>query len=338
MQKRVALINDLSGYGKCSINTQIPIIAAFGDTASCCLTSYLSNHTAYRDKVKIDLNEELPKVLKMWEELNFKFDGVITGYVGNAANILNIREYLADQKLENDNMFIMVDPVFADNGKMYCEMTDEHVTNFKKLMEISDITTPNITEACMLTGVDYEVLRIKCGLLNYEGNEQAQLEKLSKKVIEACKEVLEKIIFKKNQITIITGIELYNSIVTIMDVFEGDKGVRQTTCNFAKKLDPRPGAGDLFDALFMETKLFGYGLVDCLNITSGFISNALRFSIDKKYPYEEGIIYEPILFNNMNVIMQNTKRRDEVQNNNGQTDQSPNPNNGAIPPNAPTNI
>lgn len=78
MNKRIALINDLSGYGKCSIYAQIPIISIFGDTASCCLTSYLSNHTAYKDKVKIDMNENLTKVLDMWQKLEFKFDGVIT--------------------------------------------------------------------------------------------------------------------------------------------------------------------------------------------------------------------------------------------------------------------
>ena len=85
------------------------------------------------------------------------------------SKILNIREYLADLKLDNDKMLILVDPVFADNGELYCEMTEQHISNFKKLMEVSDIITPNITEACMLTGVDYELLRIRCGLLRYEG-------------------------------------------------------------------------------------------------------------------------------------------------------------------------
>lgn len=320
MNKKVLLINDLSGYGKCSINSQIPIISIFGDIASCCLTSYLSNNTSFEEKYKVDLNDNMTKVFDVWNRLNVKFDAALTGYVGNADNILNIREYLSDLKLDNDNMLIMVDPVFADNGKLYCEMTDQHITNFKKLIEIADIITPNITEACYLTGVDYEMLRIKCGLLNYENNEKEKLEHISKKVIEAIKEVLQKIIYKKNQTTIITGIELYNSVVTVMDVFEGDKGVRQTTCNFTKKLENRPGAGDLFDALFLETKIFGYRLVDCLNITSGFINNALRFTIDNKFPKEEGIVFEPILFNNMNVIMKNTKRQ-------GETNKEPNTNN-----------
>ncbi len=315
MQKRVALINDFSGYGKCSITSQIPIVSAFGDVASCCITSYLSNHTGYKNHYKVDLNENLPKVLDKWKENEFKFDGILTGYIGNPSNIINIREYIADLKLENERMLVMVDPVCADNGKLYCEMTDEHIKNYKKLMEIADVITPNLTEACFLTGIDYEELRVRCGLLNFENSEKEKLEHISKKVIEAIKELLEKIIVKKNQISLITGIELYNGVVTVLDVYDGDKGVRQTTCNFVKKLENRSGTGDLFDVLFFEAALFGYNFVDCLNIASGFVNNALRFTIDKKFPKEEGIIYEPILVDNINVIRQATKKRETKKNN-----------------------
>ena len=308
MQKRVALINDLSGHGKCSITSQLPIVAAFGDVASCCITSYLSNHTGYKNKYKIDLNNHLPKVLDMWKENGFKFDGILTGYIGNKESILDVREYIADLKLENENMLVMVDPVCADNGQYYCEMTSEHIENYKKLMEIADVITPNITEACFLTGIDYEELRIKCGLLNYDGSEKEKLEHISKKVIEALNDLLKKIIVKRNQISLITGIELYNGVVTVLDVYDGDKGIRQTTCNFVNKLESRSGTGDLFDVLFFEAVLFGYKFVDCLNIASGFVNNALRFTIDKKYPKEDGVVYEPILVDNINVIRNSTKK------------------------------
>lgn len=309
MLKKVALINDLSGYGKCSINAQIPIISAFGDVASCCLTSYLSNHTGYEKKYKIDLNDDLNNVLDMWNQNNFKFDGIITGYIGNADSILNVREYIADQKIDNDKVLVLVDPVFADNGKMYCEMTEKHVENYKKLMEIATVITPNITEACMLTGVDYESIRVKFGLLKTEKKDEKDLEKLSKQVLEILKDVMKRIVVKRSQITIITGIELFNSVVTVLDVNDKDKNIIQTTCNYVDKLDSRPGSGDLFDALFMETSLFGYSLIDCLNIASNFVHNAIRFCNDKNIKKEEGIIYEPILIDNMIALRKATKEK-----------------------------
>ena len=312
--KRVALINDISGYGKCSITTQMPIISAFGDVPACCITSYLSNHTAYENKFKKDLNDTLPNVLEMWNKNNFKFDAVLTGYIGNAENILNVKNYLEDLKIDNERTLLMVDPVFAVNGKLYCEMTDTHIENYKKLAEMADILTPNITEACMLTGVDYESIRVKCGLLQFEKDNKEKLEEVSKKVLEAVSELYKKLIFKRTQITLITGIELFNAVCTILDIFNGDLKQRQTSLNFAIKQTPRCGTGDLLDAVFLECFLNGLEIVDCLNVSSSFVQNALRFTNDNKFPVEEGIIFEPILIDNMNAIRDHAKKVQEERN------------------------
>ncbi len=46
-QKRVALVNDISGFGRCSMTVALPVISHFGH--ECCVlpTSILSNHTGY---------------------------------------------------------------------------------------------------------------------------------------------------------------------------------------------------------------------------------------------------------------------------------------------------
>ena len=46
-QKKIAMINDLSGYGRCSLTVAIPIISAM--KVQCCPvpTSILSNHTGF---------------------------------------------------------------------------------------------------------------------------------------------------------------------------------------------------------------------------------------------------------------------------------------------------
>ena len=312
---RIALINDLSGYGKCSITTQIPVISAFGDVASCLLTSYLSNHTGFSEFNKVDLSNDLKKNIEVWKKNQFTFNGIMTGYISNAQNILDVKDFIINQKVMN-NCLLLVDPCFADNGNFYCNMTNEHVENYKKLMEIANIVTPNITEACYLTGCDYESIRVKCGLLRYEGNEKSKIEHVSKKIIEAIKDVLQKLPTKKQQISVITGIELYNSVVTVLDVVDGDKDIRQTTCNYAAKLDNRPGTGDLFDAFLFETILHGYNLIDSFNITLNFVHNALKFSRDQRFRIEEGVIFEPILLDNMIVLRNKTKTNNSDKNKN----------------------
>lgn len=311
--RRVALVNDLSGFGKCSINTQIPIISAFGDVPYTLLTSYLSNNTSYKNFHKVDLKDELPKVIKTWDDNGFAFEGIMTGYIGDPQNILDVKDFVVNQKINNQSI-VLVDPCFADDGQMYCSITDEHINNYKTLLEVGDFITPNMTEACMLTDEDYESKRVKLNLLSYEGNDKDKLKHISEKVIEVLKPVIEKIVKKKKQTCLITGIKLFNSVVTILHIVDAGRDLVQTTFNFTNRFDDRPGTGDLFNAVFFETILNGYTYIDALNISSGFVSNALRFTIDSKFRKEEGIIYEPILMDNINFIKQNTKRKGDDQN------------------------
>ena len=102
--KRVALVNDLSGYGKCSINSQIPIVSAFGDVPYTLLTSYLSNNTSYKNFHKVDMKDELPNIIKVWDDNGFAFEGIITGYIGDAKNILDVKDFVVNQKINNQSV------------------------------------------------------------------------------------------------------------------------------------------------------------------------------------------------------------------------------------------
>ena len=281
MNRKVALINDMTLNGRSAVLSQIPIISSFGDRAY------------------VGVSE------------NIKYDAFITGYIENASEILKMRELIADAKLDNQNVLALVDPVFADKGNLYTNITKEHVTNYKKLIEISDIMTPNLTEACVLADVSFDEYKDKYCTIKYENESKEKVDNLSKKIIETIFPLLDKLRFKKNQITIVTGIELYNSILTVLDVYDGDHGKRQTTCNYSEKVEEREGAGEIFDAMFFETCTGGFNLVDSLSVSTSFINNSLRFSRDKKIDKTDGIVYEPILNDNVNVIKQ--KLREDMK-------------------------
>lgn len=325
--RKVLLINDMSGYGNCSLLLQIPVITACGDIPCVALTSYLSSHTGYDDAYRIDLSDKLKDTFASWEKNNFRYDACICGYIGNASSVLDVKEYLANQKLENEKMLIMVDPVMGDSGKAYKNITDDHVSNMKSLITIADVITPNLTEACLLTGVDYEDLRLKLGVLSYDGRVEKgdkekekiaseNLKKVSDKVISDIRPILDKIIYKRMQMTIITGIEIYDCIVTVLDVYNGDEKKRQTTCNFMPKLESRPGTGDLFDAMFLEMSFKGFNLIDCLKISTSFIQESLKFSKTYNLPKNEGPAIGPILVPNLEYIRAHTTKKDAKKNDN----------------------
>jgi pyridoxine kinase len=58
-------------------------------------------------------------------------------------------------KLRSDDTLIFVDPVMADNGKLYGLFSPDFPKGMASLCEKADIIVPNITEASLLLGEEY---------------------------------------------------------------------------------------------------------------------------------------------------------------------------------------
>lgn len=86
-QKKIALINDLSGFGKCSITVELPIISAMG--VQCCPmpTSIFSNHTGYESFFFEDYTDKMEPYFKEWKKLDLQFEGICTGFLASARQI-----------------------------------------------------------------------------------------------------------------------------------------------------------------------------------------------------------------------------------------------------------
>ena len=151
MQKKVAAINDLSGIGKCSLSVAIPILSAL--KVQCCPfpTAILSSQTGYPEFTFLDFTDEMVKYSNVWKNLKVNFDSIYSGFLGSKHQIEIVANFINDYP----NAFIVVDPVMGDNGVMYPIFTEEMRQEIKELVKHSDLTTPNLTEACFLTGNDY---------------------------------------------------------------------------------------------------------------------------------------------------------------------------------------
>ena len=153
-QKRVAAIHDISCFGKCSLTVALPIISTAGIEVSVIPTAVLSTHTGgligytYRD-----LTEDIHPIVSHWQSLNLSFDAIYTGFLGSFKQ-LDIVLKTFDQ-LKNPDTLIVVDPVMADNGKLYSTFPENFPEGMKKLCAKADVIVPNITEAAFLTGEKY---------------------------------------------------------------------------------------------------------------------------------------------------------------------------------------
>ena len=147
-------VQDISCVGKCSLTVALPVISAAGVEASVLPTAVLSTHTGFPKFTFKDLTDEITPIKNTLEELKIDFDAIYTGYLGSFLQIELVEDFI-DSFKKNDT-FVLIDPVMADNGKLYPGFTPEFALRMAKLCAKADLVLPNITEASFMLGIEYK--------------------------------------------------------------------------------------------------------------------------------------------------------------------------------------
>ncbi|MBQ7202530.1 MAG: pyridoxamine kinase [Eubacterium sp.] len=150
--KKIAVLNDISGFGRCSLSAALPIISAFG--IQCCPlpTGVYSNQTGYDSFKSVDLTDCITPFASEWKKLGARFDAIIVGFVTSEEQGRELQKFIADFK---QDALLVVDPIMADDGEMYKGFTKERVDAVCALAKSADVITPNLTELCVLCGREY---------------------------------------------------------------------------------------------------------------------------------------------------------------------------------------
>ncbi|MBO8462630.1 MAG: bifunctional hydroxymethylpyrimidine kinase/phosphomethylpyrimidine kinase, partial [Firmicutes bacterium] len=119
--KRVALINDMTGFGRCSIAVQLPIISAMGVQGCILPTAILSAHTGYPTYYFDDYTSHMEAYMNNWKELDVTFDGITTGFLGSKEQIELVIQFI--EKFRMKHTKVIVDPVMGDDGVLYATYT-----------------------------------------------------------------------------------------------------------------------------------------------------------------------------------------------------------------------
>lgn len=170
--KRIMTIQDVSCVGKCSLTVALPIISAAGVEAGVLPTAVLSTHTAFSKFTFRDLTDEITPIANVYKELGIDFDAIYTGYLGSFEQLELVSRFIDDFKKKDT--LVLIDPVMADNGKLYKGFTPEFASAMASLCRKADIVVPNLTEASFMLGIPYredydedyirEVLKKLCSL------------------------------------------------------------------------------------------------------------------------------------------------------------------------------
>ncbi|MBQ7339086.1 MAG: pyridoxamine kinase [Clostridia bacterium] len=152
--KRILTIQDISCVGQCSLTVALPILSACGIETAILPSAVLSTHTAgFSGFTFRDLTDDMPAIQTHWQKEGIRFDGIYTGYLGSTKQVGYVRNILTT--MGKENAVRIVDPAFADNGKLYPIFDDAYVDAMKTLCPAADVLLPNITEACFLAGKEY---------------------------------------------------------------------------------------------------------------------------------------------------------------------------------------
>lgn len=152
--KRILTLQDISCLGQCSGSVALPVLSACGHETCLIPSSVLSTHTGqFKGYTYRDLTGDIGAILQHWQSEGIMFDALYTGYLGSAAQAAYAQE--AVKSLLRPEHLIVVDPAMADNGKLYAGLDDSCVAAMRSLCALADVILPNVTEACLLTGMEY---------------------------------------------------------------------------------------------------------------------------------------------------------------------------------------
>ncbi len=266
--KRVAAINDISGFGKCSLTVSLPILSAAGVETCVMPTAILSTHTGgFEGFTYRDLTTDLDAFSSHWATLGIDFSAIYTGYLGSVEQIdivLNIID-----RLKTKDTLIVVDPVMADDGKLYKNFTTNLSNNMSKLARKADILIPNITEASLLLGIEYKEPVYEKEYINYI------LKALSK--LGPDKIILTGVTFEESTI----GAACYNK--------ENDN----ISYHFSKKIEGSyHGTGDIFASFLVSAIMNDKTLEEAVDISVELTHDCIN---NKKYvdtPSNYGVPFE----------------------------------------------
>ncbi|MDO4960837.1 MAG: pyridoxamine kinase [Eubacteriales bacterium] len=274
---KLAVINDLSGYGRCSLAVAIPVISALGVQACAVPTSILSNHTGFPKEYKFDFTDHMSPYMDAWQELGLEFDGIVTGYMNDPAQVDAAAAFI--EAFRSSETTVFVDPAMADHGKLYRGFTPAYAEYIKdKLIRHATVIKPNITEACILSGYDYDEVMSTVG--------DHTMRRLKSHLIN----IVEKLRELGPSDIVITGVDRGERILNTLADENGVKfiSVKKTGAN-------RPGTGDIFSSIVAASLIQGLGLEHAVRKACEFIAASISVSEEAGIPVNEGVMFEKVL-------------------------------------------
>lgn len=265
LMKKILIFNDISGVGNCSMSANLPVFTHLGHYCMPVVTACYSCQTGFSN-FAVTPN---PNTVDFARRIaaNAVPDAFYVGFCNDTATLDGVKTVV--NEVLNKDVYLFVDPIMGDNGKLYPVFDEEYVSVMKSVVSLADCISPNLTEACLLSGIDYA---------------QLVTHKSEPDYILRCKNVFADFLTKaKVKAAVITGISQGFKISNL--VLDGNGAETVTT----DRVDvDYSGTGDVFSSALLGQLLNGRTLYQSTAIAANFVSKAAsvtkradrRFGVD----------------------------------------------------------
>lgn len=277
--KKIALINDLCGFGRCSLTAAVPVISVMGLEACPLPTAILNAQTGFPDYYCDDYTDRMNHFTDKWSRMNVAFDGIYSGYLANPGQMEQVKYFL--DRFQKEDTIYLADPIMGDHGQKYPFFTEELLKGMRELTSRATVITPNLTEACLLADKDFEDIYV------YRNADDYLL-----RIQDLAFDLQEK--HNSAQTIIITGIlqeDADGTFVTNLAV-SGDEcactSSPYTGISFS-------GTGDLFASVICGYLVKGVPLQEAMDQAVNFLQPAIEEATKAGIPRDFGIPFQKYL-------------------------------------------
>jgi len=225
----------------------------FGNMTFCDLTAYMEDYAAH------------------WKGLGIAFDAIYSGFLASARQIELVARFIDDFGGGTDQL-VVVDPVMADDGKLYRTYTPDMQQKMKMLVGKAGIITPNVTEACFLFDESYSDRPMAA----------REIRQLLKRLSDLGPDTV-----------VITSVKTDDGRHANAGFSRRDGAYWKVP--FERIAKYYPGTGDIFTSVLLGSLLSGDNLAASMDRATIFLSHAVRVTHESKTAEREGVLLERVL-------------------------------------------
>ncbi len=266
-QRKAAVINDFTSFGRCSLAVTIPILSAM--KVQCCPvpTAFFTNHTGFESFSWTDNTASLDDYIREWKRLGLRFDAIQSGFLGSREQVDFVKRFIA--AFRDERTVVCVDPVMGDYGRLYATYDDALAESMRSFLDVADVLTPNLTEACILADEPYRT-----------DFSDAELESICRRLAE-----------RGTGRVVVSGIPRGETLVNFVYV----SGRAPVLCAERKIGGDRSGTGDVFASVILADAVNGVDFAESVRRASAFTASAVRRSVELGLPEKDGLAIEEVI-------------------------------------------